>query len=98
MIEWNEKEGKFENISYDETEEEIIKIIESRNKKKVDLIIYQDNFDPADCTHCMNFDYKNEICKKNMPNINPWYTKDNDLLDECDEWDYIYETDEEKEG
>lgn len=75
-----------ENIENKELE----KIIESGKKKEVDNMTYFEHFDPSDCRYCMNFIFKSDTCKKNMPNIDPWYTKDNDLLDECEEWEYVY--------
>ncbi len=76
-------------------EKEIIEIIKSGKKKTVPLEIFIKYNDGNSCSHCMNFNYEDETCKKNMPNIDPWYTKDNNLLDECEEWDYIYKTDDE---
>lgn len=72
------------------------KIIESGQKKKVNSEVFYDNFDTSDCRFCMNFDYRTEECKKHMPNINPWYTKDMGIPDECEEWDYIYEEENEE--
>lgn len=69
----------------------LAKIVESGEKKKVSVEIYSEHFDPSECRYCMNFNFKTNTCKKNMPNIDPWYTKDNGLIDECIEWDYIYE-------
>lgn len=70
-------------------------IIKGGKKKKVSKKIYSEHFDPSECRFCMNFVFEYESCKKNMPNIDPWYTKDNNLPDECEEWDYIYELEDE---
>lgn len=70
------------------------KIIKSGKKKIVSNQIYSEHFDPSDCRYCMNYDMENDSCRENMPNIDPWYTKDNDLPDDCEKWDYIYETKE----
>ncbi len=70
-------------------------IIKSGKKKKVSREIYSDHFDPSQCRFCMNYDFDTDSCKKDMPNIDPWYTKDNDLPDECEEWNYVYEIDDE---
>lgn len=63
-------------------------------KIKVNDEKYFENLDLSDCVFCMNFDDETETCKEKMPNIDPWYTKDNGLPDECEKFDYIYETDE----
>ncbi len=69
-------------------------IIKSGKKKKVNIDIYSDHFDPSQCRFCMNYNFDTDTCKMNMPNIDPWYTKDNNLLDMCEAWDYVYEIDD----
>lgn len=69
-------------------------IIKSGQKKKVNSQTYFEHFDPGNCRFCMNYIFVTDRCKLNMPNIDPWYTKDHDLMDECEEWDYIYEEDD----
>ncbi len=73
---------------------ELEKINKSGKKKVVDNETYFENLDASDCRYCMNYNFDTDSCKKNMPNIDPWYTKDNGLFDECEEWDYIYEQDD----
>lgn len=72
--------------------QEADKIRKNNTKKIVNDEKYSEHFDPSDCAYCMNYCSETDTCKKNMPNINPWYTKDNDLPDHCDEWEYVYTT------
>lgn len=73
--------------------EEIEKIIKSGKKKKINHNEYIKNYAASigECGYCMNYDCENDTCKKNMPFINPWYGKENDTFEECQEWEYIYE-------
>lgn len=91
-IELDERLQKEEEIEFEEAR----KIAESGIKKIVPNLVYGDHFDPSNCVYCMNYNFEADTCKKNMPNINPWYTKDNNLPSECPEWDYIYKTEDEK--
>lgn len=82
-----EEKTELENIQNEE-------IIRKGEKKKVSRKIYQEHFDPGECRYCMNYIFETDSCKKNMPFIDPWYIKDNNLIEVCQKWDYIYENDE----
>ncbi len=66
------------------------KIIESGKKEKVNSDEFYKHTHETECRYCMNYSFKEDCCKKNMPFINPWYAKDNGIFDECQEWDYVY--------
>lgn len=84
-----EELDRLEELEFEETE----KIRKKGIKQIVSIEKYQEYFNPSNCSHCMNYCSKNGSCKKNMPNIDPFYTKDNDCItDNCDEWDYVYTT------
>ena len=66
-----------------EEDKEIEKIIKSGKKKIVDDITYAENFCPGSCRYCMNLIFETDECKYNLP-----------INEECQEWEYIYETEE----
>lgn len=69
--------------------------IRKQGKKKVVITEkYASHFDPNSCMLCMNYDSNKDICKKGMPNIDPFYIKDHDDVYSCDEWDYVFETED----
>lgn len=86
-LEMNEATAELENI-------QIREIVKSGKKKKVNSDTYYDHLDPSQCRFCMNYVFETDTCKQNMPKIDPWYTKDNNLDDMCEAWDYVYEIDD----
>lgn len=87
---------EFEESDNDRENEckEANEIRKTGKKLIVSIDKYSENFDPSDCIFCMNYISETDSCKEKMPNIDPWYTKDNDLEDECEKFDYIYETED----
>lgn len=61
-------------------------------KKVVSPEKYSNHLDTENCAFCMNYVDENDTCKKSMPFIDPFYIKNNNILDSCQEWDYIYTT------
>lgn len=83
----------YKNNTEDSSEEEE-KIIREIRRKEIKLKVstekYYEITDGVNCYYCMNYDEENDKCNKNNPRVNPFYTKDNNLDDSCDDFDYVY--------
>lgn len=87
-------------IELNEEEQEDIEIENIRKSGKKKIITeeeYGEKFDPQFCRYCMNYIDETDSCKKGLPD--PAHTKDEDgFYIDCEEYDFIYITDEEKDN
>lgn len=89
MEEW---ENKWLELDEDEEDEEIRKIVDSGKRKIVSNEFYAEFFDPTYCRYCMNYNWANDSCK-----VNSSYNYMAKERGECEEWKYIFRSEDEEE-